>query len=362
MPTNVVPTQYLSLGDDLFKPIADVQGLPIVQAMPIDPDTGHHSPFDGFEDGVGAWGGWGGSATLAQALRPFPQYSIDGIQGLAQMRDYFESVGVSNYHALQVQARKHMSQGLSFLVSYTWSKTLTDSEGMYNEFSGWTQDYYNRKADRALSINDYPHNLVISYQYELPFGPGKKFANSGVASKVVGGWSIAGIQQYQSGPPQAIMTGSNALAPYFGPNGFLMRPNVVPGVEKKSTAILNGTWDPNAAGEAGSVMNINAWTNPPAYTFGDAPRTDGAVRRFPYHNEDISIIKRTQITERVNIEFRADFLNIFNRTVFGFDAGGDQYGAVIQGTAINWGTGTFGHVTAQSNFPRELQFGLKINY
>lgn len=210
--------------------------------------------------------------------------------------------------------------------------------------------------------------MVLSYEYQLPFGPGKKFANvGGPAGKIVGGWSVAGIQQYQSGAPQMIVSGSNILNPYFGPNGFLTRPNVVPGVPKKSNAILLGTWDPNAPGEAGSIFNINAWKDPqlnPAtkYSFGNAPRTDGAVRRFGYLNEDFSLIKRTNITERVNIEFRADFLNLFNRTVLGFDPGGDQYGAVIQGTAVDWGTGSFGHVTAQSNFPREIQFGLKINY
>jgi hypothetical protein len=205
--------------------------------------------------------------------------------------------------------------------------------------------------------------LTLSYQYELPFGKGKQ----GAASKVLGGWMIAGLHQYTSGAPQMIVTGSSTLAPYFGPNGFLMRPNVVPGVEKRSQAYLNGTWDPNGANEAGSVFNINAWNNPQLnpstkYSFGNAPRTDGDVRRFPFLSEDISIIKRTNITERVNVEFRADFLNIFNRTIFGFDQGGDQYGSVLQGTAIDWGIGGFGHVTGQSNFPREIQFGLKINY
>src|SRR5206468_13041317 len=68
-----------------------------------------------------------------------------------------------------------------------------------------------------------------------------------------------------------------------GPNGFLNRPNVVPGVPKKSAAILNGTWDPTAAGAAGSVLNFDAWTDPAAkdatkFTLGDAPRTDGAAR------------------------------------------------------------------------------------
>ena len=252
---------------------------------------------------------------------------------------------------------------MSFLASYTWSKTLTDAESIYNEFSGFVQDAYDRKAERALSLNDYPHNLVLSYQIDLPFGPGKKFGNNaGAAGKVIGGWSIAGIQQYQSGGPQMIVTGSNLLNPYFGPNGFLMRPNVVPGVNKKSDAILNGTWDPNGVGDAGMIYNMKAWTDPQVdnkYGFGNAPRTDGDVRRFAFLNEDLSVIKRTNINERVNVEFRADFLNIFNRTIFGFDAGGDQYGQILGGNAMAFG---FGRVGAQNNFPREVQFGLKINY
>jgi hypothetical protein len=220
-------------------------------------------------------------------------------------------------------------------------------------------------AEKSLSLLDFPNNLVVSYVYELPFGPGKKFLNQGGASgKVLGGWMISGLHQYTTGAPQGVVS-ANSLDPYFGPNNFQTRPNVNPGVPKRSTAFLNGTWDPNAPGEAGSVLNINAWTNPQIankYSFGNAPRTDGDIRRFPFYNEDISIIKRTQITERVNVEFRADFLNIFNRTVFGFDQGGDQYGNAIQGTVTDFGTGSFGHVTSQSNFPREIQFGLKINY
>jgi len=274
-----------------------------------------------------------------------------------------EGVGVSDYNALQVSARKQYSQGLTFLVSYTWSKTLTDAESVFNEFSGFTQDYYNSKAEKALSINDYPNNLVISYEYQLPFGPGKKFANvHGAAGKVLGGWSIAGIQQYQSGRPNMIYTGSNPYSPYVGPNGFLMRPNVVPNVNKRSAAYLNGTFDPNGANAAGALLNINAWTDPAWGTLGNASRSDGSVRLPGYLNEDITILKETKINERVGIQFRADFLNIFNRVVLGPDQGGDQYDSVLQGNAIDWGVGGFGHLSSQGNYPREVQFGIKITY
>ena len=241
---------------------------------------------------------------------------------------------------------------------------------------------------------------MISYEYQLPFGPGKRFGNvGGLAGRAIGGWSIAGVQQYQAGAPQEVVTGGNALNPYMGPNSFLMRPNIVPGVPKKSTAILTGKWDPNGgplhldgspctktdpcttsnAYDSGAVLNLSAWCNPQQaaspggtgcaggpYTFtqlgGNAPRTDGAIRRFPYYNEDISILKRTSINERVGVEFRADFLNIFNRTLFGFDQGGDQYGSILQGNNLGGGLGSFGHITSQSNFPREIQFGLKLTY
>jgi len=394
MNTNATPSSALQYGPLLSTGIADpaVQALSVVQAMPVDSATGVHSPFSGFQTL------WGGSATLGQALRPYPQYTTDTVEGLSQLRDFGEQVGNSTFNALELQARKHFSQGLSFLVSYTWSKTLTDAESQFNEFSGFTQDFYNTKPEKALSLNDYPSNLVISYEYQLPFGPGKKYGNvNGVAGRVIGGWTIAGVQQYQAGAPQMIVSGNNALNPYMGPNSFLMRPNIVPGVPKKSAAILNGTWNPNGgpvhtdgtpcsstnpctasnAIDTGAVLNVGAWCDPQKdpsqggcaggpFTFdqvgGNAPRTDGAIRRFSYLNEDISVLKRTNINERVGVEFRADFLNIFNRTLFGFDQGGDQYGSVLQGNNLGGGLGSFGHITSQSNFPREIQFGLKLTY
>lgn len=270
---------------------------------------------------------------------------------------------MSTYNALQIQARKNLSYGLSFLVSYTWSKTLTNAESLINEFGGFTQDFYNTRGERSLSINDYPSSLVASYQYELPFGPGKKWANQGGAmGKVVGGWSVAGIQVYRSGAPQGVFSSGNSLNPYMSDNSFTTRASVVPGVEKKSAAVLNGTWDPNAPGAAGALYNIDAWNNPAPFTFGTAPVRDGAIRQLPFYNEDISIIKRTNINERVSVEFRADFLNVFNRVVFGFDQGGDQYGQAISSGGIGGGVNSFGHVSGQSNPPREIQFGLKINY
>src|SRR5262245_43404694 len=158
MPTTSVDPKYLSLGDLLFTNIGDpaVQALSQVQAMPIDPATGHHTPFKGFESL------WKTGALLAQALRPLPQYGKDTPNnGLAQLRDFGETSGLSTYHALQVQARKQFSNGLSFLVSYTRSKTLTNAESIFNEFSGFTQNAYNMKAEKSLSLLDFPNNTAV---------------------------------------------------------------------------------------------------------------------------------------------------------------------------------------------------------
>jgi len=369
--------------------IPNIQGLPVVQHMPLVLGTDQygnpmmvHAPYAGFQNT------WGTTVALGQALRPFPQWTTDTVEGLSQLRDFSEVVGRSSYNALQVQARKHFSSGLSFLVSYSYSKTITNAGAAFNEFGGFTQDFYNAKGERSLSINDYPNNVVLSYEYEFPFGPGKRFANvHGPAGKVIGGWIISGVQSYVSGPPDTVSYGGGAPGyPYAGDTSFSARANVVPGVQKKSVAILTHRFDPNGtplrndgkpcsqvatssnpcnysnAYDPGTLWNGAAWSAPAPWTFGGAPVYDGSARRFGYHNEDISLIKRTAISERFNVELRADFLNIFNRTLFGFDQGGDQYGQLIGGGSIGGGIGGFGHPSGQANFPREIQFGLKLTY
>lgn len=332
-----------------------IQGLPIVTKMPVDPSTGNHSPFPGFESLLGA------GATLGQALRTFPQY--------VSMRRLYEGDGSSDYNSLQINLNKRFSDGMTALVSYTWSKTLTDAASEFDEFSGFDENSFNARAQKALSINDYPQNLVVSFSYELPFGPGKKFLPAGgPAGKVVGGWKLAGILNYQSGPPQLVSEG-NALAPYEGNNdngdGFAL-PNIIKGVPLRNPARNNGHFDPthqSLLNPAAFALSPNPTANPglpyQSY-FGDAPPViGGGARRLPYYNEDFSLIKKTMVTERLNVEFRADFLNLFNRTVFGTGTGGDMYGSVLSNQV---GSTSFGQMSEQSNQAREIQFGLKINF
>ena len=147
---------------------------------------------------------------------------------------------------------------------------------------------------------------------------------------------------------------SNPMWPLEGTNGFIARPNVVAGLPQKSAALLSGNFDPNRD----TMFNPKAWKDPIPWTFGNGPRTYGNLRQFPYFNEDISIIKGTHSNERVRVDLRVDFLNVFNRTVFGLSTGGDQYGSVYADALA----GGPGRIISQSNYPREIQFGLRISY
>jgi hypothetical protein len=108
------------------------------------------------------------------------------------------------------------------------------------------------------------------------------------------------------------------------------------------------------------MFNPAAFSLSAPFTFGNGQQIYSNARRFPYLDEDISISKKTFVGEHFNIEFRADFLNIFNRTVFGLGTGGDMYGSVLFNNTV--GSTSFGNISGQSNYPREIQFGLKLNY
>ena len=151
---NQVDSKYLSLGNLLTQPIDD----PAVKA------AGFAPPYPGF------------TGSLAQALRPFPQYSGIGNTNSANM-------GNATYHSLQMKLEKQFSNGLFLLSSYTWSKTLTDASSTIGGFSTSARDQYNRAE--ALAFSDVPSRLVVAFNYELPIGP-KPHATSQVAGKILG--------------------------------------------------------------------------------------------------------------------------------------------------------------------------------
>src|SRR5579883_924744 len=321
---NQVPTRWLSLGNELYDDISCLNDGTCPNAVA----AGVKLPYPGF------------TGSVEQALRPFPQY--------LNIAANTQADGHATYHSLQVKAQKYFSHGVSFLVSYTWFKNLDNSNSQFSTFTGYPLYTYNQRLEKANDVSESgsaagPQLLSIAGTYELPIGPGKTYLNQtgGVVGRILGGWNIAPVLSYVAGAYLGVIGGTPN--PLF--NGA-PRPNRVPGVNPRS--FTGGAFDP----AVDYYLNPAAFSDAGAFTLGNAPRSLPDVRGFPYYNENLAFIKRTSITESTNIEFRAEFYNIFNRVQF---CGPDG----------NWNdrvTGAFGKVGCQANQPRVIQFGLKFNF
>jgi hypothetical protein len=311
-PDQVNPS-YLSLGSTLLQPI----GSPAAIA------AGINAPWPGF------------TGSVAEALRPYPQYE--------SVENNYQQTASARYQALQVVLEKRFSQGLSMLVSYTLSRSLGNNDSGFAPFTSYPINTFDRKAEWSISSADMPNVLSIGGVYELPIGPAHRFVNkSGPLSKLVGGWQFGWHLLYESGTPQQIGA-TNVLPLYGGPN----RANVVPGVPCQINMNLGSSFNPSVD----PVLNIAAFSQPPDYTFGNAPRESGNCRTFPTYDEDINLIKKTKISETVGLEFRVEFFNIFNRVVFG-----------APNTSYAPNSTSFGIIGSQANIPREGQFALRLTF
>ena len=308
------------------------------------------NPFYGvLPSNVGALG----QPTVMQGylLKPYPQYLYMSALG--------PTAGDSYYHALQVKIQKRLASGV-LLISYAHSKLTgtTDTLTPWNETNSkavgggnGVQDNDNIAGEKSLGSFDVPNRLVISYVYQLPFGKGQKFLSGtqGVAGKAVSGWSLNGITSFQSGFPLGLTTASpNTLANYFavgnagpGTGAGVTRPNYVGGCDP----VLSGA----AQSRISQWFNTACYVAPGAFSWGNEPRVDPAMRAAGINNFDLAVSKRTQLAERFNLEFRGEFFNLFNRVQFG-----------VPTTQL--GSAQFGMVTSQQNQPRCVQFGLRLEF
>ncbi|MGI8992454.1 MAG: TonB-dependent receptor domain-containing protein [Bryobacteraceae bacterium] len=313
---NQLNPKYLALGSLLTKSIAD----PSVQA------AGYGLPYPGF------------TGTLAQSLRPYPQY-----QGIT---DQDSPTGNSSYHAFLFKSEKRFAFGLQFLVAYTYSKALTDiAFDVNNAALSAPQDQYNRRVQKGFATTDVPQRLILSYSYELPWGKGKPFLNSGWTSRILGGFLVSGIHTYQSGSVIRITT-PNGL-PLF--NGQL-EPNRVLGVPIRIGPDRGGFQPFNSlSGQKGDLyLNANAFQVPPPYTLGTLSYFLPDVRNFPVENEDLSIVKKQYFRETKSFELRVDFFNAFNRRI-------------LSGLVTDLSNPNFGRYTGQNN-PRQVQLGFRVDF
>jgi hypothetical protein len=236
--------------------------------------------------------------------------------------------GFSTYNAFQVEVRKRLSSGVLFQANYTWSKALTDTEGSQTDRESY-RTLRNITLDKHLANFNQTHRFVANFLYELPFGPGRRWASNTFLPlrKAIEGWQLQGIWSWQSGQPFTIVSNRTTLnqqnpsenpAQLLSPDAFnLIQQNVgvfrtADGVFYINPSLLNITHNPNGTI---SVAFKPGLLGPPAPgQIGNFPRNALAGPR--YFNVDMSMIKRTRIKERLALEFRAEFFNVFNNENF----------------------------------------------
>jgi hypothetical protein len=229
-----------------------------------------------------------------QVLRPFPQFSNVSIDGA--------DIGNSNYNGVNVGVQKHYSHGLQFQANYTYSKFIDDLDAN-SELAGYPgtntfTNLYDPRDRRGLSGNDIRHRFVIGTVYELPVGEGKSWApSSRILNDVVGGWSTGIIAELHSGTPLSPIELTNNTGSFS--DG--VRPNIV--------------GDPNLASPTiAEWFNTAAFASPAKFTFGNASRTFGEGPGLI--SVDASLLKDFKTSERTNLQFRAEALNVINHANF----------------------------------------------
>jgi hypothetical protein len=239
----------------------------------------------------------------------------------------------SNYNALQVEARRRFSRGFSLQGNYTWGKAMTDSEGGANDRESY-RTLRNISLDRHRANYDQTHRFIGNFIIELPFGPGRKFWNGGPAfvRKALEGWQAQGIVNWQTGVPITIVSNRstlNNLNPALNPAVLVgmsldeLRDNTgiyrTPlGVFFFNPDLLNITTDP-VTGLINRVTFKNGLLeSAKPGQLGTFPRS--GIDSPNFSQTDFSLIKRTRLFETMNMEFRAEFFNVFNQVNFAYNA------------------------------------------
>jgi len=259
----------------------------------------------------------------AQLRRPYFRLQ----PGLGDVTGTF-SDGQANYHSLQVKLNRRLSGGLTFLTSYTWSKTISNVEGALNVCSGGPGNINDRRGDRSLSCQDMPHRFVFSYNYELPFGKNLR----GLPRLLAYGWQINGITLLRSGTPFGLLTSIQ---------------NPLIGVAPRPDRICDGSL-PRDRRTLQRFFDTSCFRAPdPIRIYGTSPRT---VLRGPGQvNFDFSVLKSFELREQVRLQFRTEIFNLFNTPQF----------ALPVRTIDQPDAGT---IKETINTSRQIQFALKLYF
>lgn len=322
---NYVNKTYLSQGFRLLAPCTTATGCTV--------------PYTNFSSQLGA------NATVAQSLKPYPQYTYVGTDSVLLPE------GMARYHSLQIKATKRMSYGLSGLAFFTWSKNMTNSGGAGNlTYASSFGSIIQYPGDNPVTID--PQNPAAifgtSFSYQLPVGKGRKFMNQAPAAvdTVLGGWTISGTLRYTSGNALQI-NAFNFFASTLGYNTAVLGlpfefANYVGGNP-------HGTWSGKFNPAKDKYLNSAAFASPAPFTLGNTSSYLSWVRGFSQGSEALSVQKTIPVHDKLNFDLGADFVNPFNIVRWANPA-----------TLV--GTPTFGAVTGTQGTPRQIQINGKIRF
>ncbi len=319
IPMNQVDPKYLSLGPLLRKRIDD----PAVAA------AGFSKPFSSFPS----------NQTLAQALRPYPQFLDVTSRNSGDGRTWYDS--------LQAKVERRFG-AWQLMASYTWSKSLSKLHyrQIFTQSQVWPQNAYDLEAEKTFLAFHLPHVLNILNSYDLPFGRGRKWlTGGGVLDYFLGGWTVAAAQQYRSGglleanAPNTLGNALFSLAKRVNPTGAAIRTNVERGELDPGTSDIR-------------YFNAGAFRFPGEFEFGVGSHFYADFRQPPLLSENLSLLKHFSFYRRgdheVRLTYRADFFNLFNRTNF-----------AVNGVV---GNANFGRATAPQQGGRVITMGLRLEF
>jgi carboxypeptidase family protein len=334
-PINAIDPAYLSMGDrlnDEFQP-----GQTSLNGVPL--------PYPGWVEQM-----TGCAPSVAQALRPYPQY-CDNLQGLN------ESQGSSHYNSLQVKLEKRFSGSTYALVAYTLSKTISSgSDNTQRDAVTWSGlqgviSPFEKDRNEAIAATDTPHVLSAAFVYQLPFGEGKKYANTGgVVNALAGGWQLSTIFRYSSGLPLYFRSSFCNVPGQF-------RAGCIPAIVNADAVFAQdkGSFDPGR----GPLFNAAAFEPVDSfnYYYGRGNRVEETVRGFGYHNQDLSFIKNTKMPGNTNLQVRIEAFNVWNWHMF---SNPGEWGG--QAFTNDLASPDFGRWNGSITDPRSIQLAIRFEY
>ncbi|HYP12845.1 MAG TPA: hypothetical protein VEQ63_02890 [Bryobacteraceae bacterium] len=278
-PNAISDERLAQFGLDRRNPV-DQQVLVSRIDSPLAKSRGFNAPYAGYP----------GSATVAQTLRPFPQFS-------GNLQPRWAPLGNSWYDSLQVKVTKRYSHGLDASVAFTWQKEL----GTGAVRGGAVNDVFNRDNQKSIASNSQPLVLVMAFNYLTP-----QFTSNRIIRSTLGNWTIGGLLRYSSGMPIPVPAATTNLNSLVYQTTLMNR---VAGEPLYLKDLNCGCFDPNAE----FVLNPKAWANPANGEWGVSAPFYNDFRYARRPDEQLSLGRDFRFTERARFHIRAEFFNVFNR-------------------------------------------------